>query len=213
MSSIRTIVICCAGKGTRLGLDKTKALIEINNKPLIIYHLEKLKEEDDIRIVVGYQAEELIKVVKEYNPNVKFYYNNDYEITKSGDSVVCALKDARKYTLILDGDIIIEPNSMKNILNETGEFVCGTKPSSVDGWFEIIENGNVLGFSRNSSNVEWNGVTQIETNKIINSSGHIFQMIEPYLPIKSIQIDTKEIDFMEDYIKAKEWVDNDYKDL
>ena len=57
MSVSKTIVISCAGMGTRLGIGTTKALIDIEGKPLILRQLEILKDFDDIRIVVGYQME------------------------------------------------------------------------------------------------------------------------------------------------------------
>ena len=56
----RTVIISCAGMGNRLGLGTTKALVEVEGKPLIMHHLEKLKNEKDIRVVVGYQAEKVI---------------------------------------------------------------------------------------------------------------------------------------------------------
>ena len=49
-----SIVISCAGMGTRLGLGCTKALVEIEGKTLIERQLEILKDYDDIRVVVGY---------------------------------------------------------------------------------------------------------------------------------------------------------------
>ena len=39
MSVSKTIVISCAGMGTRLGIGSTKALIDIDGKPLIITNL------------------------------------------------------------------------------------------------------------------------------------------------------------------------------
>ena len=36
----KTIIISCAGMGTRLGIGMTKALIDIDGKPLIIRQLE-----------------------------------------------------------------------------------------------------------------------------------------------------------------------------
>ena len=63
MQVSRTVIISCAGMGNRLGLGTTKALVEVEGKPLIMHHLEKLKDESDIRVVVGYQAEKVINVV------------------------------------------------------------------------------------------------------------------------------------------------------
>ena len=44
MSVSKTIVISCAGMGTRLGIGSTKALIDIDGKPLLIRQLELLKD-------------------------------------------------------------------------------------------------------------------------------------------------------------------------
>ena len=66
MGFSRTVIISCAGMGNRLGLGTTKALVEIDGKPLIVRHLEMLKGETDIRVVVGYQAEKIINVVRQY---------------------------------------------------------------------------------------------------------------------------------------------------
>jgi len=38
----KTVIISCAGMGTRLGAGKPKALIDISGKPLIIRTLEQL---------------------------------------------------------------------------------------------------------------------------------------------------------------------------
>ena len=39
-----SVVICCAGMGTRLGIRTTKALVDICGAPLIIRQLQLLKE-------------------------------------------------------------------------------------------------------------------------------------------------------------------------
>ena len=55
-----TIIICCAGMGTRLGIGTTKALVNVFGKPLILRQLDLMKDIEDVRIVVGYQAEKVI---------------------------------------------------------------------------------------------------------------------------------------------------------
>ena len=42
--------------------------------------------------------------------------------------------------------------------------------------------------------------------------GHVFHMIEPLLPIPLIFIRTKEIDTVDDYERAVQWVRNGYED-
>ena len=48
-----SIIICCAGMGTRLGIGTTKALINVYGKSLIERQLELTKDIDDVRVVVG----------------------------------------------------------------------------------------------------------------------------------------------------------------
>ena len=78
MAVSRTVIISCAGMGNRLGLGTTKALLEIDGKPLIIRHLEMLEHERDIRVVVGYQAEAVIETVRKYRDDILFVFNHQY---------------------------------------------------------------------------------------------------------------------------------------
>ena len=88
MAVSRTVIISCAGMGNRLGLGTTKALVEIDGKPLIVRHLEMLEEERDIRVVVGYQAERVIEVVRKYRNDILFVFNHDYRTTGTGASEI-----------------------------------------------------------------------------------------------------------------------------
>ncbi|MDE5018995.1 hydrolase, partial [Francisella tularensis subsp. holarctica] len=70
----------------RLGLGKTKALIEINSKSLIDYQLINFKNIEDIRIVIGYQANEVISASLSIRKDIIFVFNHDYFNTKTGAS-------------------------------------------------------------------------------------------------------------------------------
>ena len=61
MSSVKSVVISCAGIGSRLGLGLTKALVQINGRSLISWQLELFKDVEDIRIVIGFQANDIIE--------------------------------------------------------------------------------------------------------------------------------------------------------
>ena len=50
MSSVKSVVISCAGIGSRLGLGLTKALVQINGRSLISWQLELFKDVEDIHI-------------------------------------------------------------------------------------------------------------------------------------------------------------------
>ena len=216
MAVSRTVIISCAGMGNRLGLGSTKALVEVDGKPLIIRHLEMLKEEKDIRVVVGYQAEKVIDVVRKYREDILFVFNHHYRETGTGASVALAARYANKYILSLDGDLLVHPEDMKKILACDHEFVSGGVPGTDDPWMLQIyeENGKeyVGAFSKNIGTYEWNGVTQMKSQKMQNGTGHVFQMIESYLPVPFLELRTREIDTINDYERAVAWVENNFID-
>lgn len=215
MGISRTIVISCAGMGNRLGLGTTKALVEIDGKPLIIRHLEMLQDEKDIRVVVGYQAKKVIEVVRAYRNDVMFVFNHQYRETGTGASVAAAAKYAGEYILSLDGDLLVHPDDMKKILAYEGEFVSGGEPETDDPWMvqTYEENGRefVSAFSHNEGSYEWNGIAQMKSQKMLKGTGHVFQLIEPYLPVTFMKLRTREIDTINDYDRAVEWVKNGFR--
>lgn len=214
MGFSRTVVISCAGMGNRLGLSTTKALVDVDGKPLIIRHLEMLDAEDDVRIVVGYQAERVIAEVKKYRTDVTFVFNHNFKKTETGDSVVLAAHHANQYILSLDGDLLVHPEDMRAILNCHQEFVGGCVMETDDPWtlktFQKDGIEYVGSFSKCQGNYEWNGVVQIESKKIQEGNGHVFQLIEPYLPLPFMKTRTKEIDTIHDYERAVSWVKNHF---
>lgn len=215
MSFSRTVIIGCAGMGNRLGLGTTKALIEVNGKPLIIHHLQYLNDEKDVRVVVGYQAEKVIKVVNEYRKDILFVFNHEYKTTGTGASVALASKYANEYILSLDGDLLIHPDDMRTILACEHEFVGGNPIESDDPWmlqtYEQDGREMVSAFSKCMGNYEWNGVAQMKASKMLRGTGHVFHLIEPYLPIEFMNMRTREIDTVNDYERAIEWVKNGYR--
>lgn len=207
-----TIIISCAGMGTRLGIGSTKALVNINGKPLIIHQLEQLKEYDDIRIVVGYQAEKVINLVKNFRTDIMFVFNYDYRTTGTAASFCKGLLGARKYAVAFDGDLLVNPEDLKRFLTYEGEIIGGSIPTTDSPVLMKIKNNQVVGFSREEGELEWTGLAKIESKKIVPADKHVYMMLESNLPIDVMKIRTKEIDTQNDYEKAVEWVKKGYND-
>ena len=51
----------------------------------------------------------------------------------------------------------------------------------------------------------------MKSAKMQNGTGHVFQLIEPYLPVEFLELRTREIDTINDYERAVAWVKNDFK--
>lgn len=211
-----SIVISAAGMGTRLGLGCTKALVEIEGKTLIERQLEILKDYDDIRVVVGYQAEKVIEVVNSVRKDVMFVFNHDYRSTGTGASFSLGAKHAREYVVALDGDLLVHPEDLIKAIEYDGCCIGGSTPSTDNPWTmptKVIRGvENVVGFSKEEGEYEWTGLAKVLTDSLQPGTGHVFQMIEPLLPIPMIFIRTKEIDTVDDYERALQWVRNGYED-
>lgn len=209
----KTIIISCAGMGTRLGIGTTKALVDVAGKPLIIRQLEMLKDYEDVRIVVGYQAEKIIDLVKSYRSDIMFAFNYDYKTTGTAASFSKGLAGAREYAVALDGDLLVNPDDFKKFLEQDEECIGGCIPTTDNPVLMTLdEQGRVIKFSREEGDLEWTGLAQIKTSRLQPGNGHVYQMLEPLMPIKVMKIRTKEIDTMNDYENAVRWIHNNYND-
>ena len=158
MSSTKSVIISCAGLGSRLGLATTKALINIDGRSLIHWQLDVLKDVEDVRIVVGFQANDVIEEVKKYRQDVVFVYNHNYFETKTGASFYLGAKDGNEYAMNIDGDLLIHPDDMKMLLQTDGEWIAYADKMSDDAVMtKTNQKGEVLSFSRDQGDYEWTG--------------------------------------------------------
>lgn len=208
----KTIIISCAGRGTRLGLNMPKALVEIEGKPMIIRTLEQLNECDDVRVIVGYKAQEVIDVVTSYRKNVKFVFNHDYMNNGTGASVSLGMKNSDKeFILTIDGDIIIHPEDFKKILNINDEFIGVCKKTTDNPVLTKTNDGKVISFSREEGEYEWTGVSLTKNGHMKPGDQHLYYMLIDMLPMNYELIRQKEVDTPNDLEEAKKWITNGYK--
>lgn len=204
MSSVKSVVISCAGIGSRLGLSKTKALITLEGKTLIAHQLEMLKDMEDIRIVVGFQANEVINEVLRYRKDAIFIFNHNYFETKTGTSFYLGARHANEYVLEIDGDLLIHPDDIKKLLDTDGEWIAYSDITSDDAVYLNLNNsGEVISFSKQCGEYEWTGPCCIKKEKINSSSENVFNQLEPHLPIKGIKVRAYDIDTYEDYTRCQ----------
>ena len=206
-----TIVICCAGMGTRLGIGTTKALVDICGVPLITRQLQLLHDHDDIRIVVGYQAEKLINVVNEYRRDIVYAFNYNYETTGVADSLRKGLLGAREYTIILDGDTLENAEDFQKFLNFEDECIVLSERTSAEPVMAEIRDNTVVNLSKTTGTMQWPGMAKIRTERLTSTSSHVYGVLNELMPVKFLQMRTREIDTPEDYEQAIEWFENGCK--
>lgn len=207
-----SIIICCAGMGTRLGIGTTKALVDVCGKPLIIRLLEQLDKYKDIRIVVGFDAERVIQTVRKYRDDIMFVFNYDYETTGAAHSLKKALLGANDIIIAIDGDTLFDKADFKKFLNYNGECIVVSRNATTEPIIATIDGNNVVKLSKGNGELQWSGVSKLMKNKFNGDGEHVYDILNKHLPISSLEIRLKEINTQDDYENAISWFNNNCKD-
>ena len=201
----KSVVISCAGIGSRLGLGLTKALVQINGGSLISWQLKLFKNVKDLRLVIGFQGNDIIEEVRKYREDVVFCYNHRYFETKTGASFYLGARHANEEIIEWDGDLLVHPDDVKMLLSMDGEWICyGDKTSEDAVLVHTNEKGEVLDFSRESGDYEWTGPACMNKRNLTYCSQNVFNMFEPYLPMRGIKVRAYDIDTYNDYQRVQE---------
>lgn len=211
MSIPKTVVVNCAGMGSRLGMDCPKSLIELAGRPLIHWQLDLLRDVSDVRIVVGFRSHELIEVVLAARRDVTFVFNHDYHSTGTAGSLVLGAKHTQQLVLSLDGDLLVHPDDFRAMLESNAEFIGVSTPNSQEPVYvrfgEGREDSFAVEFSREFGDAEWTGLVQISASKLGANHYHVYQALEPHLPIRAAKMRARDIDTPEDYNSAILWIE------
>lgn len=211
VSDEKSVVISCAGIGSRLGLGLTKALVQINGGSLISWQLKLFKNVKDLRLVIGFQGSEIIEEVRKYRDDVVFCYNHRYFETKTGASFYLGARHANNEILEWDGDLLVHPDDVKMLLATPGEYICyGDKSSEETVFVRTNDQGEVMSFSRESGDFEWTGPACMAKRNLTYNSNNVFNMFEPLCPMRGIKVRAYDIDTYNDYIRVSE-ITKDWK--
>lgn len=207
----KSVVISCAGIGSRLGLGLTKALVQINGESLISWQLKLFKDVKDLRLVIGFQGREIIAETQKYRKDIIFCCNHRYFETKTGASYYLGARHANLESIEWDGDLLVHPDDVKMLLNLSGEYICySDKTSEESVYVQTNEKGEVLAFSRDSGDYEWTGPACMLKKNLIYSTQNVFNMFEPLCPMKGIKVRAYDIDTYNDYLRVSE-ITKDWK--
>jgi choline kinase len=210
-------VISCAGEGRRLGLGRTKALVSLLGRPLILWNLEMLSAVEDVVVVVGYRAREVIDLVSAQRSDVIFAFNRDYASTGTAASFALGCAGAEGDVISLDGDLLVDPSDFASFLRDPTPCLGVAPPSTSEPVLVQVSAsgaGRVASaFSYRSGSYESTGLVRLpaavvhEAAARREASGHVFQMLESRLPLAVREVNAREIDTCEDYERAVSWLE------
>jgi len=212
MESKKNVVICAAGIGSRLGINKPKCLLEIDGYPIVYRQLDILEEFKRIIIVVGFQYQKVIDTVLKKRSDVIFVINNNYLHTNTLYSLRMGASKLNEPFISLDGDLLVTKSALKRMLKSPCPTIGIKKTYSEEPVCVTIKTINnkkmVTNFSRNVMDYEWTGLAKIHPDhlKTKNDYKYIYEALKNFLPINCVEVDCCEIDTKQDLLKAKEWI-------
>lgn len=207
MNRLKTAVIAAAGQGKRLGKNLPKCLIEVNGKKMIEYQLDLLKDFENIIMVVGFHADEVMEVVKAIRPDVRFVENEHYNTTNTLQSYAMGVRGLQEKILMLDGDLIVEKESFQNFIMDVDENAVGiARVNTEDAVFVHLSDGNfqIEKFSREEkSEYEWANIAILDSAIFADEPTFVYERLEKFLPLKAREIKRLEIDTQTDLAYAE----------
>jgi choline kinase len=113
-----------------------KILLEINGRKIIDMQLETLIQEGIHRVVVvtGYKSETLEKYLLETYKQVSFVFikNHEFERSSAAYSVGLALPHISEPCIYLNGDVVYQPEILKNIITSSHQSITAIKKNIWD---------------------------------------------------------------------------------
>ena len=224
MPSNLPIVIAAAGLGSRLGHGKPKTLVEVGGRTIMERLLNDcLADEKDIRIVVGYQEQDVVNHALSIRKDIIFIRNPDYRDSTASHSYALAARAIRGSMIIMDGDLLIRPESWQAFATAAPQSsqasssrersLIGVTPSKTQDAVFVRTKGDaktglvIEEFTRTEKHAyEWCGMACVDKSVFEIGKNFVYECIAPNLPLPAFVLDIAEVDTPSDLEAAKEWL-------
>jgi choline kinase len=214
MPAVKHAVITAAGVGSRLGMNMPKCLVEIGGKRIIDYQLELLRDVEDLRIVVGFRRDDVIRHVKTARPDALFVCNHQYATTTTLQSLYLGVNSLREPFLCIDGDVVPEPESFRRFLTaceSSMPLTAISRAASTDAVYAVVDPRVTVVKAlvrAPESEWEWPGISYLDPSMVEDKKTFVYQQLEQWLPIPVTPLVCWEIDTPEDLARVSaEFID------
>jgi choline kinase len=208
VSSVAHAVIAAAGLGSRLGWGSPKCLIDLAGETLLARQLRLLKDVPDVRIVVGFEENDVMAAARSIRPDVIFVRNAAFRTTSTLQSYALGAAGLTQSCLFMDADIVFEPRSFRRFLTVcTGSdpIIAITAAKTTDAVFVEVDDGWVQSFARTTARpFEWANLCWLPPRYCETGHNAVFERLSVDLPLRCHEVESLEIDTPSDYAMALE---------
>jgi choline kinase len=198
MPLIEHAVIAAAGLGARLGRGHPKCLLKIHGKTLLERQLALLEEVPDVRVVVGFEEQQVVAAALKIRPDIIFVRNAAYRSTTTLHSYALGAAGLTSSCLFMDADILFEPNSFREFLTACDwlqHLIAITKAKTQDAVYTRVDNGQVVEFMRDDvQEFEWANLCMLPPAYCETGDGAVFERFKTDLPLPCKEVESFEVD-------------------
>jgi choline kinase len=212
MQPVDFAVIAAAGLGSRLGYGIPKCMLEIGGSTLLSRLIDTLTPlVRRIHVVVGYREEMIVDLISRKHRHVVLVRNPNYRSTNTAQSMALGARGCKGKVLFLDGDLLIEPESLRRFVAEAAShrlLIGVTAANSENAVFVDTqrEAGQLLvtGFTRtHKTSIEWANVFAGHAGLLDEEVNYVFNRLERHLPTPCCELNLREVDTVADLSEAK----------
>ena len=204
------VLIAAAGIGSRLGMNLPKALVEVNGRSILERLLtDVLADEPDVRLIVGFRADEVIACARRVRDDVIIVRNPSFRDTSVRHSFWLAARHVQQSCIVIDGDTLIDPRSYRAFKQRSASMdtLIGVVPSATtDAVFTRMspDGSHVTSFTRTEpQSHEWCGVAKLPPRLFDQKHDYVFQCIDAALPAPAHVLEVAEVDTQADLALAE----------
>jgi choline kinase len=170
-----------------------------------------------IHVVVGYREEMVIELCAREHREIVIVRNPAYRSTNTAESMSMGARACQGKTLFLDGDLLIDPRSLRAFVEEASrhEVLMGISATRSEQpvCVELAENTDLDGephlvsaFTRDAElPYEWANVVAGPARLMDGVPGYVFERLRERTPLPALPIELREVDTQADLEKANEF--------
>ena len=195
---MRTALISCAGVSSRFGLNMPRCLAPVEGKPLIQWQLDHLQDFEDLIVVVGCQAPDIMRTVLEKRPDAVFAVNHDPQKASLLESMAMGVNFLREPFIYLDGNSLVSPTAIRAMLEARCPSIGIRRTYSENPVGVMLGTGDhageVIGFTLEPQDYEWIGMAKLDPQHIKGASDAdcVYKALERFLPMMAVEVDAAE---------------------
>jgi len=191
--------------GSRMGMGMPKCLIEVGGRPIIAHLLDRLAGVEDVRVVVGFDAANVIRRIKDLRRDVTFVVNPSYRMTTTLHSYLMGGAHLKAPALYMDADILFEPGSFASFLEKSAArpedpLIAVTESKTQDCVYAHLDDRQrITHFSREEAGpFEWANLAWLPPGVLEEAPCAVYEKLSEHLPLQAEPVISYEMDTPQD---------------